>query len=139
MNQAQNNSGSLPNSADPAKSNPSLSNPHSPTIFEQISTGDIPGKIIYRDNEFLAFHDIRPAAPIHILIVPLTPYQTLEHIDHSDTIQLRLLQLARRLAKELGISDNYKLHLNVGNKVQAVPHLHLHLLGGFQEETPTAL
>ncbi|MDO5561388.1 MAG: HIT domain-containing protein [bacterium] len=109
------------------------------TLFEKIRDREIPATIVYEDDEFIAFKDIKPAAKVHVLIVPKKPYPTLEAVEMNDQMQLRLLQLARRLAKELGVSDNYKLHLNVGDKVQAVPHLHLHLLGGFDKETPTAL
>lgn len=111
----------------------------SQTLFEKIIARELPAEIVYEDNEFIAFKDIRPAARVHILIVPKKAYPTLEAISLDDPLQLRLLGLARKLAKQLNISDNYKIHLNVGDKVQAVPHLHLHLLGGFDKETPTAL
>lgn len=111
----------------------------SQTLFEKIIARELPAEIVYEDDEFIAFKDIRPAAPVHVLIVPKKAYPTLEAISLDDPLQLRLLQLTRKLAKKLNISDNYKIHLNVGDKVQAVPHLHLHLLGGFDKETPTAL
>ena len=109
------------------------------TVFEKIRDREIPARIVYEDEEFIAFEDIKPAAKVHVLIVPKVPYPTLEAVAMDDQMQLRLLQLARKLARQLNIVDNYKLHLNVGDKVQAVPHLHLHLLGGFTQETPTAL
>ena len=109
------------------------------TVFEKIRDRELPAAIVYEDDEFIAFNDLKPAAKVHVLIVPKTPYPTLEAVPLDDQLQLRLIQVARRVAKQLGISDNYKLHLNVGDKVQAVPHLHLHLLGGFTKETPTAL
>ncbi len=111
----------------------------SQTLFEKIIARELPAEIVYEDDEFIAFKDIRPVARIHILIVPKKAYPTLEAVPLEDQMQLRLLQLTRKLAKQLGISDNYKIHLNVGDKVQAIPHLHLHLLGGFDKETPTAL
>ncbi len=103
------------------------------TIFEKIIARELPADIVFEDDDFIAFKDIKPAARVHILIVPKKAYPTLEAIPLNDPIQFRLLQLARTLAKKLGIADNYKLHLNVGDKVQAVPHLHLHLLGGFSQ------
>ncbi len=111
----------------------------SKTVFEKIIDRELPANIIYEDDEFIAFDDIAPAAKVHVLIVPKKAYPTLEAVAMEDQMQLRLLQLARKLARELKVADNYKLHLNVGDKVQAVPHLHLHLLGGFKKETPTAL
>lgn len=111
----------------------------SKTVFEKIIAREIPATIIYEDDEFIAFKDIKPAAKVHVLIVPKKAYPTLEAIPLDDPLQFRLFQLVRRLAQELGIADNYKIHLNVGDKVQVVPHLHVHLLGGFEQETPTAL
>lgn len=111
----------------------------SQTLFEKIIARELPAEIVYEDDEFIAFKDIHPVARVHILIVPKKAYPTLEAVPLDDLMQLRLLQLARKLARQLDINDNYKIHLNIGDKVQAVPHLHLHLLGGFNKETPTAL
>ena len=104
------------------------------SIFTKIINRQIPATIEYEDDEFIAFRDIHPRAPIHVLLVPKKPYTTLEAVDIEDAgFHARLLQTVRRLAKKLAISDNYKLIMNVGDKMQLVPHVHLHLLGGWEK------
>lgn len=104
------------------------------SIFTKIINREIPAKIVFEDEEFIAIHDIQPAAPIHILIIPKKEHQTLESINlNDDAFHARLLKTARIVAQQLGISDNYKLMMNVGKKVQAVHHIHLHLMGGWDE------
>jgi histidine triad (HIT) family protein len=105
------------------------------TIFTKIINREIPAKIEYEDDQFIAIHDINPAAPIHILIIPKEPLQTLEAVDLDDAgFHSQILKIARQVAQKLEISENYKLLMNVGKKVQAVHHIHLHLLGGWPEE-----
>ncbi len=106
------------------------------TIFEQIRDRELPAEIIFEDEDFIAFPDLHPRAPVHILIVPKIAHPTLEAMDLDDLLQLRLLQTARRLARQLKIDQNYQLHLNVGRQVQQVHHVHLHLLGGWQKPNP---
>lgn len=107
----------------------------SESIFTKIINREIPASIVYEDDEFIAFKDINPKAPIHVLLVPKQPHVTLETIPLADdTFHAALLMTARKVAAELGIQDNYKLHMNVGNKVQQVPHIHLHILGGWTLE-----
>lgn len=104
------------------------------SIFTKIINREIPAKIEYEDTEFIVIHDIHPAAPIHVLIIPKKEHQTLESVDlNDDTFHARLLKTARIVANKLGIADNYKLMMNVGKKVQAVHHIHLHLLGGWDK------
>lgn len=102
-------------------------------IFAQIIDRQIPATIIDEDDDFVVFKDIHPVAPVHVLIVPKIAYQTLEEIELDDQIQFRLIKKSRQIAKKLGINQNYKIHLNVGKQVQQVPHLHLHLLGGWDK------
>ena len=113
------------------------------TIFTKIIRGEIPAKVHYQDDEFFVFDDIHPKAPIHVLIVTKTPYFSLEAIPlENDAFYGKLLKVARKVAIQLGISSNYKLFMNVGEQVQGVPHLHLHLMGGWEqptEETKTGL
>lgn len=106
------------------------------TIFEKIRDQEIPAKIIFEDEDLMVFHDIEPMAPIHVLIVPKKAYSTLEDLPLDDPLQLKLLQTARKMAKELGIADNYKVFMNVGLKVQQVHHIHLHLMGGWTKPKP---
>lgn len=102
-------------------------------IFCRIVSRDIPSQIVYEDTEAVAFQDINPQAPVHILIVPR------EHIESLNEIAPRhlpvlghIIDVARKLAKERGIADDgYRLVLNVNRMAgQSVFHLHFHLLGG---------
>jgi len=104
------------------------------TIFTKIIKRELPAKIEYEDDEFIAFRDIHPKAPVHVLIVPKAAYASLEEIPLEDTqSQAKLLQIVRKVAKKLGILDNYKIAMNVGPQVQAVQHLHIHLMGGWKK------
>lgn len=104
------------------------------SIFTKIIKREIPAQIVYEDDEFIVFHDAFPKAPVHVLIVPKEEIRTLEALELDDAFQLRLLALARKMARELGIADNYKLLMNVGEDVQMVKHIHLHLRGGWSPE-----
>ncbi|MDQ5931159.1 MAG: histidine triad family protein [Patescibacteria group bacterium] len=102
------------------------------SIFTKIINREIPATIEFEDDEFIAIHDIHPAAPVHLLIIPKKPLETLESVPvEDDAFHAKILKVARQLAQKLGISDNYKLMMNVGKKVQMVHHIHLHLLGGW--------
>lgn len=103
-----------------------------PSIFTKIVQRQIPAKIRYEDDTFIAFDDIHPKAPVHVLLVTKEEYPTLEDIDIADEqLHAQLLLTARKIAKELGIQDNYKLMMNVGRDVQLVHHVHMHILGGW--------
>lgn len=104
-----------------------------PTLFERIVAGELPADIVYRDDDITAFRDIRPQAPVHILIIPNKPIPTVNDIADSDAALVgRLFLVARDLAKKLGIADDgYRLMVNCNaHGGQEVYHLHLHLLGG---------
>ena len=102
------------------------------SIFTKIINREVPATIYFEDADFIVIKDIHPAAPVHALIIPKHPYQTLEDVDLEDTEFLgKLLQTARTVALQLHIANNYKLVMNVGKDIQAVPHTHLHLLGGW--------
>jgi histidine triad (HIT) family protein len=104
------------------------------SIFTKIIKRELPATIRYEDDEFIAFNDIHPHAPIHILLVPKKPYRTLEEVDADDAaFHAKILQTARHVAKLVGTADNYRLVMNVGEGVQAVPHVHLHILGGWKD------
>ncbi len=103
------------------------------TLFQKIADGDIPAEILYSDSDIVAFRDINPQAPQHVLIIPRRPIPTLNHLEISDVELVgRMVLAASRLARELGVADNgYRLVINCGPLAgQEVYHLHLHLLGG---------
>ncbi len=106
------------------------------TIFEKIRDREIPATFEYEDDDVMAFRDAYPAAPVHVLIVPKKAYATLEQIPLDDPIQAKLIRIAREMAAKLGISQNYRLTMNVGAGMQQVPHVHLHLQGGWKAPRP---
>jgi histidine triad (HIT) family protein len=101
-------------------------------IFQKIIDRQIPAKIVYEDDQCLAFHDVNPQAPVHVLIIPRKVIRTHADLAESDQVLLGHLHLvAVRLANELGIGDGYRIVINCKEKAgQTVPHLHMHLLGG---------
>jgi histidine triad (HIT) family protein len=104
-------------------------------IFCQIASGKIPSDIVYQDQEIVAFRDINPKAPVHILIIPKKHIASLDQLSQSDTALVgRMVALASRLAKDEGVAEKgYRLAINCGKEGgQLVPHLHMHLLGGRQ-------
>ena len=105
----------------------------SETIFDKIISRDIPAEIIYEDNNYLAFNDINPQAPIHILIIPKKRIPTINDIQLNDSDLIAGLFLtAKNIAIQKGIDqDGYRLVLNCNeNGGQSVYHIHLHLIGG---------
>jgi histidine triad (HIT) family protein len=101
-------------------------------LFLKIIEKKIPAKIAYEDDRCVAFHDINPQAPTHVLIVPRKVIATHEDIKEEDRDLLGHLHLvAAKLARQLGLKDGYRLVLNCKEQAgQTVPHLHIHLLGG---------
>jgi len=102
-------------------------------IFCQIADGKIPSEILYQDEEVIAFRDINPTAPTHLLIIPKKHIPSLAHLSQADLPLIgHMVNVANQLAKEEGVSENgYRLVINCGKDAgQEVPHLHLHLLGG---------
>ena len=102
-------------------------------IFCRIVQGEIPSDIVYRDDEVVAFRDINPQAPVHILIVPSRHIAELNATSDEDAELLgKLIRVAVKLAAEQGIAESgYRLVMNQGRDAgQSVDHLHLHLLGG---------
>jgi histidine triad (HIT) family protein len=102
-------------------------------VFCDIVSGKIPGDIIYQDKDFLAFRDIHPMAPVHIVIIPKAHISSLGEVDErQEGLIGRLILLAKKLAEKEGIAEKgYRLAINCGSEGgQVVPHLHLHLLGG---------
>jgi histidine triad (HIT) family protein len=101
-------------------------------IFLKIAEKKIPAKIIHEDEQCVAFHDINPQAPVHVLLVPRKVIPTHADIKPEDRELLGHLHLvAAQLAEKLGLSAGYRLVLNCKEQAgQTVPHLHLHLIGG---------
>ena len=101
------------------------------TIFEKIIARQIPAEIIWEDDDIVAFHDVNPQAPVHVLIVPKRIVPRLADATDSDQALLgKLLLVARDLAKKLSLSSGYRVVINSGPDAgESVPHLHVHLLG----------
>ncbi|HXZ30400.1 MAG TPA: histidine triad nucleotide-binding protein [Dehalococcoidia bacterium] len=104
-------------------------------IFCRIIAGEIPADIVFQDEDFLAFRDIMPKAPTHVLIIPKTHITSVAELtEEQQRLAGRLIMIAKNLAKKEGIArKGYRLVVNCGPEGgQLVPHLHLHLLGGRQ-------
>jgi len=103
-------------------------------IFCKIVAGEIPAEKVFEDDDVLAFADIQPAAPVHILIIPKRHIATIADADEEDAELLgKLILTAKKIAAEQGLSG-YKLNFNVGKDGgQVVFHVHLHLLGGWEK------
>jgi histidine triad (HIT) family protein len=101
-------------------------------IFLKILDKSIPAKVAYEDDRCLAFHDVRPQAPTHVLVIPRKVIRTLDDAAAEDEALLgHLVLVAVKLAKELGLAKGYRLVVNCNEHGgQTVPHLHVHLLGG---------
>jgi histidine triad (HIT) family protein len=104
----------------------------SKTIFAKIIDREIPAKIVYEDDRCLAFHDINPQAPTHILVVPKQPIDQIENMTESDAPLVgHLVYTASQIAKKQGLHGGYRLVINNGAGAgQTVFHVHVHLLGG---------
>jgi histidine triad (HIT) family protein len=103
------------------------------TIFEKIAAREIPARIIFETDEFLAFHDATPQAPVHVLIVPKRVIPRIAEASAQDAELLgRMLIASREIAQKLGVAESgYRVVVNNGPDAgESVPHLHLHLLGG---------
>ena len=108
-------------------------------LFCKIINKEIPADIIYEDDKFLAFRDIKPVAPIHLLIVPKKHIPTVDHLEEGDKeLTGELFLVAQKIARKEGVSERgYRLITNIGeNAGQTIEHLHLHLIGG--EKLPWA-
>lgn len=101
-------------------------------IFCKIAAGEIPSSKVYEDEEIIAFHDISPAAPVHLLVVPKDHLPSLAEAAEADAPVLgRIMALAGRLAREQGSPDGFRAIVNTGRVGrQDVYHLHVHILGG---------
>ena len=102
-------------------------------IFCQIVAGKVPTEILYQDEEIIAFRDIEPQAPVHLVIIPRRHIASLAHIPEAELPLIgHMVNTANKLAKREGILEKgYRLAISCGEDGgQGVPHLHMHLLGG---------
>lgn len=104
------------------------------TVFGRIIRGEIPARIVHDDDLCLAFHDVSPQAPVHVLVIPRKPIPSLQEAEAADRDLLgHLVLVATRLARDLRLDRGYRLVVNCGpDGGQSVNHLHVHLLGGRQ-------
>lgn len=102
------------------------------TLFEKICDKELPASIVYEDELCVAFKDINPGAPVHVLLVPRKPMPRLCDATPEDQMLLGHLMLtASKVAAQLGVGDAFRLAVNNGSEAgQSVFHLHLHILGG---------
>ncbi len=101
-------------------------------VFCQIAAGKIPSHMVYQDDTVVAFRDVHPQAPIHILIIPRKHITSLAEISPEDLPQVtHMIEVANKIAKDQGTSQGYRIVINTGGGGgQVVMHLHMHLLGG---------
>lgn len=108
-------------------------------LFCKIAAGEIPSRKAFEDDRVLAFYDIDPQAPVHVLIIPKKHIASAQALTGADDALLcHMFEVARKLAGDLGVAENgYRLVQNIGKDGgQSVPHLHMHLLGGRSMEWP---
>src|SRR5687768_3722739 len=108
------------------------------TIFQKIIDKEVPAKILYEDDRCLAFHDVSPQAPVHVLVIPKKPISSVAAIEDADAELIAHLWLViRDLAKQLKLDAGYRVVVNCGRDGgQSVDHLHYHLMGGRQMKWP---
>ena len=102
------------------------------TIFEKIAAREVPAKIVFEDDDVIAFHDVNPQAPLHVLIVPKRVISRLGETNESDQQLLgKMILTASKVARDLGVNESgYRVVINSGPDAgESVPHLHVHLLG----------
>ncbi|MEI6861681.1 MAG: histidine triad nucleotide-binding protein [Verrucomicrobiota bacterium] len=109
-----------------------------PTLFQRIIAREIPARIEYEDEQCIVIHDIQPAAPVHLLIIPKQPIPRIGEAAAVDQALLgHLLLVAGSVAKKLQLSEGFRLVVNHGpHACESVPHLHVHLLAKRQMAWP---
>ena len=107
-------------------------------IFCKIACGDIPATKVYEDETVVAFNDLEPQAPTHILIIPKMHIASADEINEANSaVVAHIFEVAAKIAKEKGLSNGYRIVNNCGNDGgQTVKHLHFHLMGGRQFTWP---
>lgn len=107
-------------------------------VFCKIASGEIPSKKAYEDESVLAFYDLDPQAPVHILIIPKHHITSVAEITpENSAIVAHIFEVAAKLAKENNLTEGFRVVANTGRDGgQSVPHLHFHLLGGRSMKWP---
>jgi histidine triad (HIT) family protein len=102
------------------------------TIFKRIIDGESPADIVYEDDSCMAFNDVNPQAPTHVLVIPKKEITSVDDIDQADEALIgHLFVVTRKIAADLGLGAGYRVVTNCGpDSGQEVPHLHFHILGG---------
>ncbi|MGR3951595.1 MAG: histidine triad nucleotide-binding protein [Chlamydia sp.] len=102
------------------------------TLFSKIIDRDIPAEIVFENDQIIAFRDIEPQAPVHILIVPKKPIKNIQDLSREELPLIgEIIITAKEIAQELGVGSDFRVVTNSGQKAgQTVFHLHFHLLGG---------
>ena len=100
-------------------------------IFCMIANKDIPSNIAYEDDKILAFHDLEPQAPVHVLIIPKKPIASLDDLQNEDLeLMGYIMTKVKEVAEKVGLDNGYRVVINTGEDgMQTVKHLHVHLLG----------
>jgi len=103
-------------------------------IFCRIIKGEAPANFVYKDEDMVVFHNIKPSAPIHVLMVPIEHIESVNSLEDGAVIS-KMMVKAKEVAHSLGIRDSgYKLIINVGRGGgQVIFHLHIHLIGGWEK------
>jgi len=105
-------------------------------IFCKIIKGESPANFVYKDEDMVVFHNIKPSAPIHVLMVPIEHIESVNSLEESHgAVISKMMIKAKEIARTLGIHDSgYKLIINVGRGGgQVIFHLHIHLIGGWEK------
>ena len=104
-------------------------------LFCRIRDGEIPSKQVYEDEHLIAFHDIYPKAPLHVLIVPRKHIATINDLEDGDAELVgRLFLAAKKIAADAGYGNGYRVLMNCGEQGgQVIFHMHLHLMAGFTD------
>jgi histidine triad (HIT) family protein len=107
-------------------------------VFCRIAAGEIPASVVAEGERWLAFRDLQPQAPVHLLVIPRSHVESVADLEEVDDLGAVLLRAAAVVAREAGLEDGgYRVVTNVGEGGgQSVPHLHLHVLGGRQMRWP---
>ncbi|MBD7975879.1 histidine triad nucleotide-binding protein [Serpens gallinarum] len=107
-------------------------------LFCKIITGEIPARILYEDDQVVAFHDVNPQAPVHFLVIPKRHIATLDDLaDNDTTLAGHILLTAQRLAAQQGCSQGFRVVMNCNEHGgQTVSHIHMHVLGQRQMHWP---
>ncbi|MGI6731081.1 MAG: histidine triad nucleotide-binding protein [Anaerovoracaceae bacterium] len=100
-------------------------------IFCKIINKEIPSKTVYEDDQIMAFHDLQPQAPVHVLVIPKKHIASMDHVATDDAeVMGYMMAKIKDIAADLGLSNGYRIVVNCGEDgLQTVGHLHLHLLG----------